>query len=98
MSLVQTIESEFAKARSDLGSVIEFFTGKVEAALKTEVAVLKADEEKLVGDLKDAVEKAKAAALEAVQQEDPAAVAAVSKAVAAIEAEVLAVIEKHLVP
>jgi len=98
MSLMDTIKTEFEKARADGAAIFEYVTHRAEAALQQEVAVLKADEEKLVADLKDKLEQAKAAALATVQSEDPAAVAAVQKAVAAIEAEVLAVIEQHLVP
>lgn len=98
MSILQVIENEFAKAESDMSSVIGYFTGRVKAALQQEVAVLKADEVKFQGDLKDALDKAKAAALADVQAADPAAVASVSKYVSEIEQAVLAVIEAHLVP
>jgi F0F1-type ATP synthase membrane subunit b/b' len=98
MPLLQTIEQEFAKARADVGAAIEFFTHKAEAALQAEVAALKADEAKIAGDVKDALEKAKATALADVQANAPEAAALVSKAVSDIEAEVLAVITAHLLP
>lgn len=98
MSLLQTIEAEFEKARADAGAIFEFVTHKAEKALQDEVNVLKADEAKVAGDVKDALEKAKAAALADVQANAPEAAALVSKAVSDIEAEVLAVITAHLVP
>lgn len=98
MSLVQTIEAELAKARTSVSDAIEFFTHRAEAALQAEVASLKADEQKFVTDLKAKLEEAKAAALADVQANSPEAAALVSQYVAKIEAEVLAVIEAHLVP
>jgi F0F1-type ATP synthase membrane subunit b/b' len=98
MSLLTAIEQEFAKARADVGAAIEFFTHKAEVVLQQEVAALKADEAKIAGDVKDALEKAKATALADVQANAPEAAALVSKAVSDIEAEVLAVITAHLVP
>lgn len=98
MSVLATIEAEFAKARADVGAAIEFFTHKAEVALQAEVTALKADEVKFVADLKDKLEKVKADALAEVQAQAPDASAVVSAAVAKIEAEVLAVIESHLVP
>ena len=98
MSLLSTIEAEFSKARADVGAAIEFFTHKAETVLQAEVAALKADEAKIAGDVKDALEKAKATALADVQANAPEAAALVSKAVSDIEAEVLAVITAHLVP
>jgi hypothetical protein len=98
MSVLTVIEQEFAKARADVGAAIEFFTHKAEVALQAEVAALKADEAKVAGDVKAALEKAKATALADVQANAPEAAALVEKAVSAIEAEVVAVIEAHLVP
>lgn len=96
--LAAAIEAEFGKARASLGEVVEFFTGKAEAALKAKVAELAADEIKLAGDVKDELEKAKAAALADVQANSPEAAALVSKYVTELEAAVVAAIESHLVP
>lgn len=98
MSLLSSIEAEFAKARADVGAAIEFFTHKAEAALQQEVQALKADEAKLLASVKDAVEKAKATALAEVQANAPEAVAVVQKAVTDLENAVVAVLEAHLVP
>lgn len=98
MSVLTTIEAELVKIRDGVKAEVEKLVTAGSDVLRTEVAVLKADEEKLVGDLKDAVGKAVAAVVAQVQKDEPAAVAAVQNAASAIEAEILAVIEQHLVP
>jgi len=98
MSLVQTIEAEFAKARSDVGAAVEFFTHKAETALQAEVEALKASEAKLAGDVKTAIEQAKAAALADVQANAPEAAALFEKALSGVEQAVLAALGSSLVP
>jgi hypothetical protein len=98
MSLIDDVEAEFTKAESSLSDVIGFFTGKAKDALKTKIAALEADEEKLKGEVKDELAKAKAAALADVQANAPQAATDVSKALEAVEAAIVAALEKHLVP
>lgn len=98
MSLLTAIEAEFTKARADVGAAIEFFTHKAEQALQAEVTALKADEAKLMDDLKQAVADAKATALAQVQQSAPEAAALVSQVVTDVENALVAVLTKHLVP
>lgn len=98
MSLVATIESELAKARSDVGAAIEFFTHKAETALKAEVEALKADEAKLAGEVKDAVDKAKAEAIVTIQKDAPESAALVEQVLSQIEQAVLAALGSRLVP
>lgn len=98
MSVLTAIEAELIKIRDGVKAEVEKLVTTGSDVLRTEVAVLKADEEKLVGDVKDALAKAGSAVLAQVQKDEPAAVAAVQNAVSAIEAEILAVIESRLVP
>lgn len=98
MSVLTAIEAELVKIRDGVKTEVEKLVGAGVSALRTEVAVLKADEERIVGDVRDALAKAGSAVLAQVQKDEPAAVAAVQQAVSAIEAEILAVIESHLVP
>ena len=98
MSLLDVIDSEFAKAEASVTDVLGFFTGKAREALKAKVAELVADEGKFKAEIQDALAKAKAAALADVEASAPAAAADVSKAVSAIEAAILSALEAHLVP
>lgn len=98
MSLLDVIDSEFAKAEASVTDVLGFFTGKAREVLKAKVAELVADEGKLKTEITDALATAKAAALAEVEANAPAAAAEVSKAVTALEAAIVSALEAHLVP